>query len=113
MRVVAQLRSRLSVELPLRALFEHPTVAMLEQALPQWQDATGQAVLPPITAHPDRDAIPLSFPQERLWFLEQLGTLGAAYHVPLAFRIRGPLDVAALRASHEGFFPTLMAAPLN
>ena len=99
MRLVAQLRSRLAVELPLRTLFEHPTVARLELVLQQGQGAGAQVALPPITVHPERDALPLSFPQERLWFLEQLGTLGAAYHVPLAFRIRGPLDVDALRAA--------------
>nr|WP_254696311.1 condensation domain-containing protein [Lysobacter enzymogenes] len=41
----------------------------------------------------------MSFAQERLWFLEQLGTVGAAYHVPLAFRIRGPLAAPALEAA--------------
>jgi amino acid adenylation domain-containing protein len=99
MRVVAQLRSQLAVELPLRALFEHPTVASLEAVVQARRDDTVQDSVVPLTAHPDRDAVPLSYPQERLWFLEQLGTLGAAYHVPLAFRIRGPLDVEALRAA--------------
>ena len=102
MRVVAQLRARLAVELPLRTLFEHPTVAQLEQVLPQPEADAGPAALPPITPHADRDMVPLSFPQERLWFLEQLGTLGAAYHVPLAFGIRGPLDVEALGAALAG-----------
>jgi natural product biosynthesis luciferase-like monooxygenase protein len=42
---------------------------------------------------------PLSFPQRRLWFLEQLQSGIAVYHVPLGYRIRGPLDVGALRAA--------------
>ena len=99
MRVVAQLRAQLEVELPLRTLFDHPTIAGLESAVVQRHDRSAPLVAPSLLPHPDRSAIPLSFPQERLWFLEQLGTLGAAYHVPLAFRIHGPLDVEALRAA--------------
>ncbi|WP_172437238.1 non-ribosomal peptide synthetase [Lysobacter enzymogenes] len=96
MRVVAQLRAQLALELPLRAIFDHPTVAALEQAA---QSAGAALTAPPLTQHPDRESIALSFAQERLWFLEQLGTVGAAYHVPLAFRIRGALDRGALDAA--------------
>jgi len=96
MRVIAQLRAQLALELPLRAIFDHPTVAALEQAA---QSAGAALTAPPLTPHPDRESIALSFAQERLWFLEQLGTVGAAYHVPLAFRIRGALDCGALDAA--------------
>ncbi|SDY56872.1 amino acid adenylation domain-containing protein [Lysobacter sp. yr284] len=97
MRVVAQLRAQLGVELPLRALFEHPTVAGLEREVAA---AAGSApAAPPLLAREQRGPAELSFAQERLWFLEQLGTVGAAYHVPLAFRIRGPLAVPALGAA--------------
>ncbi|QQP99052.1 non-ribosomal peptide synthetase [Lysobacter enzymogenes] len=97
MRVVAQLRAQLGVELALRALFEHPTVAGLEREVAA---AAGNApAAPPMRARAQSGPAELSFAQERLWFLEQLGTVGAAYHVPLAFRIRGPLAAPALDAA--------------
>lgn len=99
MRVIAQLRSELAVEMPLRALFDHPTVAKLEGDVMKRLDRPSPFAAPSLTRNPERGAIPLSFPQERLWFLEQLGTLGAAYHVPLAFRIKGPLDIDAVRSA--------------
>ncbi len=45
---------------------------------------------------------PLSFAQERLWFLEQLGTAGPAYNMPLGFRLRGQLDEGALERALQG-----------
>ncbi|WP_267116435.1 non-ribosomal peptide synthetase [Xanthomonas sacchari] len=96
MRVIAQLRANLAVELPLRAIFDHPTVAELgvEAAKRLRQPAADPALsLVPRSSH---ETIALSFAQERLWFLEQFGDLGAAYHVPLAYRVHGLLDVDAL-----------------
>ncbi len=49
-----------------------------------------------IPLHPGLTAAPLSFTQERLWFLERLHVLGPTYNLPYAFRLRGPLDTAAL-----------------
>jgi polyketide synthase PksJ len=96
MRVVAHLRAQVSVELPLSAIFENPTIAGLEAEVTRRLGESLPIGLPPLSPNMRGDMIPLSFPQERLWFLEQLGTLGAAYHVPLAFRVRGELDVGAL-----------------
>jgi acyl carrier protein len=54
---------------------------------------------PPVAAVPRDGHLPLSFPQERLWFLEQMRTTAGAYHLPCAFRLRGALDCAALAAA--------------
>ncbi|HEY7511066.1 MAG TPA: amino acid adenylation domain-containing protein, partial [Vicinamibacteria bacterium] len=95
-QVIAQVRKTLGAELPLRAMFEAPTV----RALAARVDAARreEPALPAIEPVPRDGPLPLSFAQERLFFLDGLGA-GSVYHVPLALRLRGPLDEAALRAS--------------
>ena len=104
-RCVARLRDAFGVELPLRALFETPTVAgvaaRLEELLAGGPDATPDA-LPPPPAHtplPPGATVPASFAQRRIWLLHELAPAAATYNAPLAARLRGPLDVAALAAS--------------
>jgi amino acid adenylation domain-containing protein len=102
-QVVARVRRSWGIELPLRALFELPTVARLAAHLVALA-AGGQAdTAPPITARQrsrgleDRAVgLPLSFGQQRLWFLDQLEPGGVAYNMPAAVRLRGSLDAAAL-----------------
>ncbi|HEV2145827.1 MAG TPA: amino acid adenylation domain-containing protein [Longimicrobiaceae bacterium] len=95
-RVVARVRSALGVELPLRTLFEAPTVARVAAEV----DALRRAGLA-TQAHPlvpvSRDRpLPLSFAQQRLWFLDRLDPGSAAYNMPFALRLRGPLRVDVL-----------------
>ncbi|MEU1517123.1 non-ribosomal peptide synthase/polyketide synthase, partial [Streptomyces sp. NPDC005811] len=90
-RLVARVRAALGAELGLRALFETPTVAGLAQGLTAADEAR-PALVP--AARPER--MPLSSAQHRLWFLHRLDPAGAAYHIPLAWRLDGPLDRAAL-----------------
>jgi amino acid adenylation domain-containing protein len=66
-------------------------VGFLQQA----RDLMGRA-LPPLVARPRSAVVPLSYAQERLWFLEQLGLVGSAYHIAAAVRLDGALDVGAL-----------------
>ncbi|AXE88333.1 Gramicidin S synthase 2 [Streptomyces sp. Go-475] len=98
LQVVARLRKLFGVELPLRALFDAPTV----EELAAWvraeraggQDSREEAALRPV----ERDGpLPLSFAQQRLWFLDQLVPDSAFYTMCDAFRVRGRLDVDALR----------------
>ncbi len=97
-RLASRLRQAFDVELPLRQLFERPTVAGLASAIEELR-AEGATPAPPLLPARLDGAAPLSFAQERLWFLDQLDPGSAAYHMPGAFRLRGALDVPALRAS--------------
>ncbi|MDR3082208.1 MAG: amino acid adenylation domain-containing protein, partial [Streptomyces sp.] len=92
-RFVARLRSTLGVELELRALFDHPTVAALAERLPA-ESAARALVRATRGARP-----PLSFAQQRLWFIGRLEGSTASYHLPMALRLRGELDVLALTAA--------------
>ncbi|MCP3065857.1 amino acid adenylation domain-containing protein, partial [Myxococcus sp. K38C18041901] len=97
-RLVAQLRSATGVTLPLRDLFEAPTVELLAKRLGALSQGAseGEAKLAPVSR---TGVIPLSFAQQRLWFLDQLQPGTASYNLPAALRLKGSLDVAALRQS--------------
>jgi amino acid adenylation domain-containing protein/non-ribosomal peptide synthase protein (TIGR01720 family) len=96
-QAIARVRAAFSIELPLRALFEAPTPAGLAVVV-QAAIAAGQGIeVPPLTPAPRAGDLPLSFAQERLWFLAQLEPDDPSYVIPSAMRLRGRLDVAALR----------------
>ncbi len=92
-RLVAHLREVLDWEVPLRLVFEHPTVAALAAALPALRSGAAGAPIERLAAGAER---PLSFAQERLWFLDQMAPESSAYNIVDALRLRGRLDVAAL-----------------
>ncbi|HEY0022712.1 MAG TPA: non-ribosomal peptide synthase/polyketide synthase [Longimicrobium sp.] len=95
-RVVSRVRELFGVELPLRAFFEGPTVAELAGRVEELRREGGSAALPPLVPV-GRDApLPLSFAQERLWFLQQMEPEGAGYNMPWSRRLRGSLDAGAL-----------------
>jgi amino acid adenylation domain-containing protein len=94
-RVVSRIRAVLGVELPLRALFEGPTIAELAGRVEEIRRADLPA-LPPVVPTGRTGALPLSFAQERLWFLDRLEPGSTAYNIPVAWRLGGALDQAAL-----------------
>ncbi|MBV9109352.1 MAG: amino acid adenylation domain-containing protein, partial [Gemmatimonadetes bacterium] len=97
-QVVSRVREVFGVELPLRALFEGPTVAELAGRVEEMRRAE-LPVLPPIVPVERAGPLPLSFAQERLWFIDRLEPGGTTYNVPTAWRLGGALDEAALERS--------------
>ncbi|HEU4561891.1 MAG TPA: amino acid adenylation domain-containing protein, partial [Longimicrobium sp.] len=97
-RVVSRIREVFTVELPLRALFEGPTVAELAGRVEEMRRAE-LPVLPPVVPVERTGALPLSFAQERLWFIDRLEPGSAVYNMPVARRLGGALDRAALERS--------------
>jgi amino acid adenylation domain-containing protein len=97
-QVVSRVREVFRVELPLRALFEAGTVRDLALRVEAAREAEDD--LPPPIVPVDRDGpLPLSFAQERLWFLDQFEPGGSVYNMPLVADVHGPFDADALRSA--------------
>ncbi|WLA02847.1 non-ribosomal peptide synthase/polyketide synthase [Xanthomonas translucens] len=93
-RLISRIRTSLGLELPLAALFAHPRLADLAQAL----DSAAASTLPAIVPADRGQPLPLSFAQQRLWFLAQLDAQAdLAYLMPNGLRLHGKLDRHALR----------------
>ncbi|MGA4638116.1 condensation domain-containing protein, partial [Pseudomonas solani] len=91
-QVVSRARQQLQREVSLRTLFEHPQLSEFARAIEQ---PLAQAE-PPLLPISREQPLPLSYAQERQWFLWQLEPESAAYHIPSALRLKGELDIAAL-----------------
>nr|WP_244224482.1 non-ribosomal peptide synthetase [Corallococcus sicarius] len=100
-QLVSRIRESLQVELPLRELFESPTVARLAQRVEVARAAAAGVQVPPLKRASRDGALPLSFAQQRLWFLDQLEPGSTVYNVPSAVKLTGTLDVAALERSFD------------
>ncbi|MEA5516078.1 amino acid adenylation domain-containing protein, partial [Nodularia sp. UHCC 0506] len=93
-QVVAQVRDVFQVEIPLRSLFATPTIATLSQAIaPQ----IGESLSTRIPQQTQRERLPLSFAQQRLWFLDSLETDARAYIGAVAIHLQGLLEVGVLK----------------
>ncbi|MEU0032291.1 amino acid adenylation domain-containing protein, partial [Streptomyces sp. NPDC006335] len=118
-RLVARVRAALDVELSVRSVFDAPTVAGLARAIRR-ADGT---VRPPLTPTAPADRVPVSFGQQRLWFLHRLEGPGPVYNIPIALRLDGEVDQDALRLAlqdvvgrHEPLrtvFPEVDGQPLQ
>ncbi|HVT15608.1 MAG TPA: amino acid adenylation domain-containing protein [Thermoanaerobaculia bacterium] len=100
-RLISRLRAAFRLELPLDALFAAPRLSDLARVIEgelAGGDAAGPAE-PPLAAGPRPDAVPLSFAQQRLWFLDRLQPGSCLYNIPNATRLRGGLAAPALAAA--------------
>ncbi|HEX6290912.1 MAG TPA: condensation domain-containing protein, partial [Herpetosiphonaceae bacterium] len=98
-QLISRVRETFQVELPLRTLFESPTVeGLARQVISARQDMAG-AIAPSIVPVSRESALPLSFAQQRLWFLNQLDPGSSADNMPAALHLTGSLDRLALEQS--------------
>jgi amino acid adenylation domain-containing protein len=117
-RVVGQLGEDIGALIPVRLVFEAPSVAELAAAT---EVLIGAGDRQPLLALPRPDRLPLSFAQARMWFFNQFEPSSPAYNIPLALRLSGTLDVEALQSAladvvdrHEALrtvFPTSDGEP--
>ncbi|HET8889403.1 MAG TPA: amino acid adenylation domain-containing protein, partial [Candidatus Angelobacter sp.] len=93
-QLIAKVRGRMGIELPLKALFEQTSIAQLARCIAQAE----KSKVPPIRAVDRKqiERLPLSFAQERLWFIDQLEPNSAGYNLPGAVVLHGELDVSQL-----------------
>jgi len=99
-QLVARVRHALDLEVPLRSLLQQPTVAGLAREIEALRrTASGAPEVPPLVPVPRGADLPLSFAQQRLWFLGQLEPGSPAYNMPFGLRLSGRLDVGALRGT--------------
>jgi len=98
-RVASRVRDVLQIDLPIRCFFENPTIADLAVHLAN-REVRQPVPVTPVLHTVSRDAdLPLSFAQQRLWFLAQWEPNSVAYNMPVAVRLKGRLDAAALERS--------------
>ncbi|NDK93069.1 amino acid adenylation domain-containing protein, partial [Photorhabdus laumondii subsp. laumondii] len=93
----------LGIELPLSTLFTFPTLMAFAEVMSARFDESGEA-LPAIIPLSREGQLPLSFAQQRLWFLAQFEGVSETYHIPLALRLRGRLDIAAWQRALDTLF---------
>ncbi|OKH43157.1 hypothetical protein NIES2101_31145 [Calothrix sp. HK-06] len=99
-QVVSRLQKAFAIELPLQYLFQHQTVSELSECIDKIRGDGGNTQLPAIV--PARtENLPLSFAQQRLWFLDQLEGGSSTYNVPAVLELKGSLNVGALEQSLE------------
>ncbi len=96
-QLASRIRDALGVEIPLKILFEHPVVHELGRAIDQLKLKQEGLEEPPIVPIDRSGELPLSFAQQRLWFLYQLDPNDASYNIPAAFRVHGPLSTDRLQ----------------
>ena len=118
-KLVSRVNAALGTDLGVRAIFEAPTVAALSSTISAVSTSRGSR--PILTAVERPETVPVSFAQQRMWFINQFDTTSPAYNVPLAIRLTGVLDVGALRHAvadvierHESLrtvFPTVDGRP--
>ncbi|MGK7932257.1 MAG: HAD-IIIC family phosphatase, partial [Microcystaceae cyanobacterium] len=94
-QIISRIRETFSLDLPIRSLFEHPTLEQLSQQI----ETSQQTEITPILPVSREGNLPLSYAQQRLWFLDQLEGENATYNIPAAIQLTGNLNIQALENS--------------
>ncbi|WP_188555321.1 non-ribosomal peptide synthetase, partial [Edaphobacter dinghuensis] len=103
-RLLSRLAQNFELHIPLTELFAAPTLVQMGTAIDGRRLQGDQQSLPSISRLPDGVKLPLSYGQQRLWFLSQLEGASPVYHIPMAVRLRGDLDTSVLRYSLDTIF---------
>lgn len=103
-QMVARLQEVRGIEVAPETLFEHPTLATFTAFVSWIVPTCAQSSPEPIPTAARESTLPLSFSQERFWFFEQLSSGSSINNIPVALRLRGPLDVEALRQALNEIF---------
>lgn len=99
-QVASRIKHAFAIELPLRKMFEAPTIKAVAYHVDQMVAVgDGGAKVPPLVAVDRNQPLPLSFVQQQLWLLDQLDPGSSAYNMPVAVRLKGHVDVAVLNAA--------------
>ncbi|MDZ8084004.1 MAG: amino acid adenylation domain-containing protein [Nostoc sp. DedQUE12b] len=98
-QLLSRIRTSLKVELPLRSLFAAATVAELAHLIGQLQQQKIELISPPILPRAKNAELPLSYAQQRLWFLDQLQPNSSFYNIPIALHLVGTFNQVALEQS--------------
>jgi acyl carrier protein len=101
-QVVSRIREVFGVEIAVRSIFDEPTVEGLVRRIEEMMRGEEKEVAPPLVRVPRDRRLPLSFAQQRLWFIEQLEPGNSVYNNPGVMNLEGRLDLEALeRALNE------------
>jgi len=100
-QVVVRVRQTLGLSLPIRAIFEAPVLEDAAHVIEEMLRGRGAAQLPTLEPRERPARLPLSYAQERLWFLDQLGLVGSAYNVVMGLQLTGELKISALEEAIE------------
>ncbi|HEX7332939.1 MAG TPA: amino acid adenylation domain-containing protein [Pyrinomonadaceae bacterium] len=95
-QVISRVRQLFEVDLPIHYLFDNPTIAELAVHIDTALREQAGSSAPPLVPFPRNVTLPLSFAQQRLWFIDQLIPGNPAYHIPAAVKLHGRLNIAAL-----------------
>jgi amino acid adenylation domain-containing protein/non-ribosomal peptide synthase protein (TIGR01720 family) len=98
-QLISRIRSTCKVEVSLHTLFTFPTITALAVEIDQTSTPQQTWPLVPIDRSASNQRLPLSYAQQRLWFLQQVDQQSTAYHIPGALRLQGKLEVSALQQS--------------
>jgi amino acid adenylation domain-containing protein len=122
-QIISRVREIFQMDLPLHTLFDAPTVAQLAKQIEVFCSQAARPPAPPVKPQSHDTAIPLSFPQQQLWLLEQVNSGIPVYNEPSTIRLGGPINVTALEQSfneilrrHEALrttFTTVAGQPMQ